>query len=88
MSATLRPHTSSLRFVESPDTEIRCNENGPAVPGEVRGAFSSSSSSSIPGTAVPAGTAGTAGGWRLHRTPTPPYDRQGMQMRRPRRIGI
>ena len=45
------------------NTEIRPHENGPAEPGRERGAFSSSSSSSLSsspgttGTAVPAGTA-------------------------------
>jgi len=43
LSVTLRPCTLSLRFVESPDTEVRCYENGPAEPGGERGAFSSSS---------------------------------------------
>ena len=73
---TLRPHTLSLRFVESPDTEVRRNENDPAQPGGgERGAFSfsfsfsssSSSSSSRPGTADPAGTTGTADGYRQDR---------------------
>ena len=46
LSATLRPRTLSLRFVESPDTEVRCHENGPAETAGERGTSSSSSSSS------------------------------------------
>ena len=70
LSDTLRLHTLSLRFVESPDTEVRCYENSSAEPGGERG----TSSSSIPGTADPAGTAGTAGGWR-HIPATMPHGR-------------
>ena len=41
-------HTLSPHFVESPDTEVRCNEKDPAQPGGgERGAFSSSSSSPV-----------------------------------------
>jgi hypothetical protein len=59
----------------SPDTEVRCHENGRAEPGGERGGalYFSSSSSPAPGTAGTAVPAGTAGGWRPIPTAMPHY---------------
>jgi hypothetical protein len=68
---TLSPHLVPLRFVST-----LCSYALSKVKEELMGGFSSSSSSSIPGTAGTAVPAGTAGGWRPIPATMPYYWRE------------